>query len=317
MLTDYSKSMILGLLVWCYGLAPLVGAEETITPSHLYQTTEDIILEIKLLRETIGIDTIPLEPEPQSDKLPVHVYSKGLEVLEKIARTQRKLGMLPAEVGEIPLKVITFADIMQLLNSLLAELRHIKEQLLVADEIDAAALVGGKTASQVYEHLWTASYLLDGLIKPLQPADVYRHLQYLHDELRLIAAKLEITLDLDPEAINEVKKIKNIGQQALLALYKISSLERRLGMEAVNIPDMTLARITFSDIYDMTNILLAEMVRIKVQLKIELPRGERPLPPRKQPNEVFAQIQLLVANLDKLIETIANQNKKIATEVVN
>ncbi|MDY6994904.1 MAG: hypothetical protein SVR94_20145, partial [Pseudomonadota bacterium] len=266
MLTDYSKQIILGWLIWCYGLAPLVNAEETITPSHLYQITEDIISEIKHLRETIGVDTIPLEPEPQSDKLPVHVYSKALEVLEKISRTQRKLGMLPAKVEEIPLKVITFEDIMQLLQTLLAELRHIKQQLLVKDEIKAAALVGGKTASQVYERLWQASYLLDGLIEPLQPSDVYRHLQYLHDELRLIAAKLEITLDLEPPDLSEVKKIKNIGQQALLALYKISSLERRLGMEAVNIPDMTLARITFSDIYDMTNILLAEMVRIKVHL---------------------------------------------------
>lgn len=317
MLTDYSKYMILGWLIGCYGLIPRVSAEETITPSHLYQITEDIISEIKHLRETIGIDSIPLEPEPQSDKLPVHVYSKALEVLEKISRTQRKLGMLPAEMAEIPLKVITFEDIMELLQTLLAELRHIKQQLLVKEEIKAAALVGGKTASQVYERLWQASYLLDGLIEPLQPSDVYRHLQYLHDELRLIAAKLEITLDLEPPDLSEVKKIKNIGQQALLALYKISSLERRLGMEAINIPDMTLARITFSDIYDMTNILLAEMVRIKVHLKIELPRGDRPLPPRKQPSEVFAQIQLLVANLDKLIETIANQKKNLATEMVN
>jgi hypothetical protein len=305
----YYSTIIFGWLI-----TQIAFAAETITPSHVYQKVENIILEIDILRETIGVEGIPTEPEPQSDKTPIHVYSKGLEVLEKVARVQRKLGMVPVEVGEIPLKQIKPADVFQLVEVILTELRSIKKQLLITEKSEPTELVGGKTPSQVYEELWVASYMLDGLIEPIQPNEVYRNIQYLDDELRLIAAKLNATLDLDPPKIKGRKRLKNIGQQALLALYKISSLERRLGMEAASIPDMTLARITSSDIYDITNVLMAELVHIKVHLKIELPRGDRPMPPRKRPNEVFAQMQLVVNNLDKLIQAVAAQNKATSKE---
>ncbi|MBE9563384.1 MAG: hypothetical protein IMF12_11045, partial [Proteobacteria bacterium] len=83
-----------------------VLAEEEKTPSHVYQVTENIVSEIGILREAIGVDDEPNEPEAQRGKTPIHVYGKGLELLEKISKAQRKLGMTPAEVGEIPLRDI-------------------------------------------------------------------------------------------------------------------------------------------------------------------------------------------------------------------
>ncbi len=284
---------------------------ESVTPSHIYQVTEDIILEIEVLRESIGVDEEPKEPEPQRSKSPIHIYSKGLEVLEKISRAERKLGMFPTQVGEIPLREIKPADALDITKKILLELQSMKEQLYIKDKIENAPIVGGKMYAQVYENLWLASYMLDGLIPPIKPKDVSRNLQYLQDELRLIATNIGVSIDLDVPKEEGRKRLKEVGQQALLALYKVSDLESRLsGMAAASVPDVTLVRISSSDIYDLTNILLAEMVRIKVHLKIDLPRGSsQPTTGRVKTNEVFAQMRLVVINLEKMIKAIAAKNK--------
>ncbi|MDM8564429.1 hypothetical protein QUF74_02115 [Candidatus Halobeggiatoa sp. HSG11] len=282
-----------------------VLAEEEKTPSHVYQVTENIISEIEILREAIGVDDEPNEPEAQRGKTPIHVYGKGLELLEKISKAQRKLGMTPAEVGEIPLREIKPADVFELVSAILLQLQNMKEQLVISDKIEEAKLVGAKMPSDVYENLWLASYMLDGLVPSIKPADVYRNIQYIHGEMRLIATKLDVSLDLEAPEITGRKRLKNIGQQALFALYKISELEKRIAMTAASVPEVTLVRIRSSDIYDLTNMLVAEMVRIKVHLKIDLPRGEQPTPHKVKTNEVFGQMHLVVKNLETMIKTVA------------
>lgn len=282
---------------------PLAVAEEQeITPSHVFQKTEDVLAEIELLREVIGITDVPVEPEPQSGKTPIHAYGKGLEVLEKVSRAERKLGMVPAEVGEIPLKEVKPADVFQLVESILLELRNIKRQLVISGTITEAEFAGAKTPSHVYENLWYASYMLDGLAGEITPDYVYRNIQYLLDEMNLIAAKTGAILKLEPDAIKGRQRVKNVAQQGLLALYKMTNFQRRLNMNAAGVPNITLSRITPSDVYDITNMLMAEMVRIKVHLGIQLPRGEYPVPSRKSPNDVFGMMQLVVQNMDTLIK---------------
>ena len=301
------SSLIYAVLLPALLCIPITAtSQEPVTPSHLFQISEDIISEIEILREAIGVDEEASEPEGQRNKSAIQVYSKGLEVLEKIAKTQRKLGMNPAKVGEIPLKEINAADVHELVKIILLELQGIKKQLVITEEIKAAKLVGAKMYAHVYENMWLASYMLDGLIPPIKAKDVYRNIQYLQDELRLIATNLNVgDLQLEAKEVDERKRLKDIGQQALLALYKISDLENRLsGMTAASVPQVTLVRIRSSDIYDLTNMLLAEMVRIKVHLKISLQRGQHGLPGRVKPNDVFAQMKLVVDNLEKILKAV-------------
>ncbi|MDM8569116.1 hypothetical protein QUF50_06360 [Thiotrichales bacterium HSG1] len=292
-----------------------VLAEEEKTPSHVYQVAEDIISEIEILRESIGIDDIPNEPEAQRGKAPIHVYGKGLELMEKISKAQRKLGMTPVEVGEIPLREVSPGDVFELVSAILLQLRNMKEQLVISDKIEEAKLVGAKMPSDVYENLWMASYMLDGLVPPIKPKDVYRNIQYLHGEMRLIATKLGVSLDLNAPEVTGRKRLKNIGQQALFALYKVSELEKRItGLAAASVPEVILVRIRSSDIYDLTNMLMAEMVRLKVHFNIDLPRGNEATPPKVKTNEVFAQMHLVVKNLEKLIKAVAANAASDATK---
>ena len=274
---------------------------EEVTPSHVYQATSDLISEIEILRDAMGVTVYPVEAELQEDRAPVHVYSKSLEVLEKISAAQRRLGMPPAPIGQIPVKDIKPGDVYRSVQNSLAEVRRIKEQLVIEDEIRPAPLEGGKTPTYVYQHLGDASFLLDGLVgHPIDPNDVYNHIVYLHEEMELIAAKLKVALELTPPAVDQRKRMKEVAQQVLRATFKIINLQTRLGMDASGVPQITLVRVSPAEVYEATNVLLAEMVRIKAHLDIDLPRVDQALSRNKRPRDVFGQVLLLIKNLDIL-----------------
>ena len=278
-------------------------AQETneITLSHVYQATSDLISEIEILRDAIGVTVYPVEAEIPEDRAPVHVYAKSLEVLEKISASQKRLGMAPARIEQIPVKEIRPKDVYGSVQNCLVELRRIKEQLVIDDAIPPAPFEGGKTPSAVYKHLGDASFLLDGLVgHPIDPNDVHTHIVFLHDEMELIAAKLKVALELDPPVVEGRKRMKEVAQQVLRATFKVINLQTRLGMDASGVPEITLVRVSPAEVYEATNILLAEMVRIKAHLGIQLPRTEHAPSRNKKPRDVFAQVLLLIKNLDVL-----------------
>ena len=280
------------------GAAP---AQTDVTPSHVYQATSDLIAEIEIVRDAMGVTVYPVEAEAAEDRAPIHTYAKSLEVLEKISASQKRLGMKPAKIGQIPVKQIEAKDVYRSVQTNIAEVRRMKTQLVIEDAIVPAPLDGGKTPSDVYEHLGDASFLLDGLVgHPTDPNDVHTHLVYLHDEMELIAAKLKVALDLDPPAVNGRKRMKEVAQQVLRATFKVVNLQTRLGMDASGVPQMTLVRVSPAEVFEATNILLAEMVRIKAHLDIDLPRVEHAPSRNKKPRDVFAQALLLIKNLDAL-----------------
>ncbi|MCY3838128.1 MAG: hypothetical protein OXH09_05715 [Gammaproteobacteria bacterium] len=292
---------------WVDAIGDWLGdSNEKVTPSHVFRATLDLIGEIRILREELGADDYPPEAERQEDRAPVHVYAKTLEVMSKVARAQRRLGMEAAEVGQIPIKVVEPRDVLGSVAGVLAELRKIKAQMVIEREIDPAPFAGGKTPSLVYKNLADASFLLDGLAgRPLTPNDVYLNTLYILDELELIAAKLRARLSLDAPAVEGRKMPKDVAQQVLRASYKMVNLQTRLGMDASSVPNLTLVRVTPSEVYDATNMLLAELTRIKHHLDINVPRQNRPDPRNKAPTDVFGQVLLIIENLDRMAQSAA------------
>lgn len=277
-----------------------------ITPSHVFQATSDLIAEIEILREAMGISDYPSEAEPQEGRAPVHVYAKTLEIMRKVSRVQRKFGITPSEVGQIPVKNIVPKDVFGHVQAIIEELRRVKGQLVIEDEIQPAPFEGRKTPSFVYKNLGDASFLLDGLVgRPITPNDVYGNVLRIHDEMELVAAKLGADLELDPPAVNGRKRPKQVAQQMLRATYKVINLQTRLGMDASSVPTLTLVRVTPSEVFEVTNLLLAEMARIKTHLNIELPHASRGEERNKTPTDVFVQVLRMIKNLDVLAKEAA------------
>ena len=279
-----------------------VAQESGVTPSHVYQMAADLISEIEIVREAMGVTDYPLEAEPAEDRSPIHVYSRTLELRRKISAAQKRLGMAPAPSDQIPVRQIQPKDVIVSVQTAFAEVRRIKEQLVIEDEIEPAPFEGGKTPSLVYQVIGDASFMMDGLVgRPTDINDVYRNLAALHGDMELVAAKLKVALELDPpEAKKKKRKLKEIGQQMIRGTFKLVNLQTRLGLDASGVPQVTLVRVAPANLYEVINIMNSEMVRIKVHLGVLLPHEEPSIPRNKKPRDLFQLALLVIRNLDHL-----------------
>ena len=279
------------------------SSADEITPSHVYQATLDLISEIYVLREAMNITDRPVETTVQHHQAPIHAYTKCFELLEKTARLQRRLGMIPVEVKSITVRVVDQSDVYHAIRAIIEELRRVKRQMVIKSTIQAAPFAGGKAPSLVYENLMYASLLLDGLVgRSTTPNDVYLHVMRVHDEMALIAAKLGIRLEIEPPSVKDRKQPMAVAQQVVRAAYKIIHLQSLLGIEASSIPNYSLENVTSADVYDATNFLLAEIVRIKSHLNVRLASRERRQAHDRTTTDVFAQVLLVIKNLDIMSE---------------
>ena len=287
------------------------GDYAEVTHSDVYRATVDLIGELDILRDVQGIaDERPAEPSLQSDQHAIHAFVKSLVVMDKTARVQRRLGMIPVEVRSVQVGPTAPHHVLRSVDAVLEELRRIKRQLVVTKEIEPALLAGGKTPSLVYQRLSHASLLLDALVgRPPSSNEFYMYVSQLHDQMKPLGAKLGAVLEREPPAVEGVRAPVECGQQVLRAIYKAVNLQSRLGMDASSVPDLTLEQASASDIFGAANILLAEIVRIKIHLRIDTPSAERLQASNKHWRDVFAQLLLVVANLDHLIRAVEESGK--------
>ena len=281
-----------------------------VQPSHVFQAVQDLISEIRLVRAATGVTDFPPEAEFLEDRSPIHTYAKSLGVLEKLSRIQHRLGVPEVRVGQIPIKEIGARDVIAIVDYLLDEVRRLKLHLGVTRQISPAALETGKTSSMIYKSLADVSFLLDGLLgRPLSPDDVYGNALYILDEVALIASHLQVPLALELPSPDGPKRASDVAQQLLRATYKVLNLQAGLRMNASAIPTSALVRVTPSENFEATNLMLAELVRIKLHLGIDDLRDERVEEPEgKSSTDVFALVRLIIRNLDRVMRNTGAQS---------
>jgi hypothetical protein len=302
------NSLNIFLLAILFTLSPLTQAQTDITPSRVFQATQQLVSEIEILRNAFTVRGYPPNPEQQEDRSPIHAYAKSLEVLQKLIWIEQKYNIAPSPLGQIPIKAVTPEDVLDSVSNLLDEVARIKKQLGIKASAKTPALPQGKTPSDVYNNINLASLLLDGIVgRSLSLNDVFRTTQYAIDEMQLIAEQLKVKLDLQPPGpgFKHRKLPKDIAQQVYLAVNRIIDLQESLKMNASIVPNLTMVRITPTEIYDATSALLAELVRIKHYLDIRIPLKERSLPFAKRADDVFANMRLINKNLDLLNSSVA------------
>ena len=288
--------------------AEVAGSRAAAEPSDAYSAVQDLIGEITVLREELGARDHPPEAELIEARAPVHVYAKTREVLAKVTDAQRRLGVPVGVVGRMPLEEIDATDVLANIRYTLDELRKIKTHMGIARQIVPAPPGPGTTASIIYKGLADASFLLDAVRgHPLTPDDVHRNAMAVLDEIVIIATRFDVAPELQPEVVEGEKKQIDVARQILRATYKVINLQSRLDMEASIVPAISLVRVTPSETYDAINVLLAELVRVKLHLGIDIAPDPRPdSPTGKSSNDCFAVAALIVRNLNKVSRAIAS-----------
>jgi len=279
-----------------------IGYTQNITPSLVYQQTDRIIGEIRLIRKQKSVVDTPRDPGKQIKKFPLHVFTKGLEVLRKISRLQKELAMTSVEIPLIPLKKITPREVYHLTEIILEELRNIKSKFGIKKSITTPTFVKGKSPANVYENLWRASFLMDGLTSSIKPEDVYRNVQYMIAEINIIASHLGIKLTSQNIKIDSKKTPKDVLVENFVNMYMFARLERKLKMTPSYIPPLPGGKMTPANVYDTTSMILAELIRIKVNLGIDKRYKPVVIPIGKTPTDVYQQVKVFQNFLKQLLD---------------
>ena len=288
----------------------LPPASEAVTLAHTHRAAGDLVAEIEVLRRAQGVTVDPVPAEPgDGHRTPTHAFLESLEVMEKAARVQRRFGMSAFEVVPMPAGDVALHDIHRNVRTVIEELRRVKRQLVIEERIEPAPLEVDPAPALLHARLAGASALLDGLVgRPVSSNDVYMHVLRVRAVAHPLAAGLGVALELDPpapQAKAETKASKEVAQQILIATYKVIHLQSRLGMAPSDVPDAPRGDVTPGEVYEATNRLLVELLRIKAHLAIEAPAAPRHETRGMQPGDAFAQVQRLIADLDRMSKAVA------------
>ena len=295
------------------------GISETLvgnyTPSHAYQVTLDLLLEVAVLRRALGVTGEVSPTSDRQDKTAFHAYTVSVEVMEKAGRIQRRLGMLPVEVGRMPIGEVTMDNVHAHVLAIIEELRRVKRQLIIEEEIQPTSFVGGKAPSTVYDNLHSASILMDGLVgRSATINDVYRRIRRIRGEMELVSAELGVKFTVGLPVVDAEKHSRDVAQQLLRATYKVIILQSNLGTDASTAPVVMLDDPTPGKAYEVANLLLTELLRVKAHLGIKESPASREPSRVSDATEVFAQVLLILRNLEVTIRAAEKAHQPVTEE---
>jgi len=255
------------------------------------------VAEIDVLKAHYSPDATSRVPGFQVGKTTVHAYTKAIELLNKIQKFQREKQLPALSVPALPKKRVRSKHILALVELALSELRKINSQLnLKAQQVKEDT--SSKTASDLYEKIWQASYLMDALVEPTTARDVLHSTLMIESGLIDIAKRMNKPIEFATVQSVSGKKAVDVTISLYKLLYKVAKLERKLKLKPLFVPAFPAGDVLAGDAFDTAGSVIADLTRIALKLKIS------PIAKVEQPasnisiNDVYAQ----VVRLNKAVE---------------
>ena len=305
---------LLFVAVLAFAVALPVGAQEMpgsmtpggMTPSDVHQHARWVIAEIRAIREHEGVTETPRDPGTQLNKLPIHVYQKAVEVMGKVGRYQQSLGMEPMEVNALPFTALTPEVVNEPVDAILVNLRAVKDELGMTETVPQPEFIPGRNPTEVYELLWRASYMMDGLTEAIRPTDVYAKQRQAVADLTIVAQALDVSLPDERETFNG-KEPRDVLMENYVNMYRLARIQRELGIEPFYVPPLPGGELTPANVFDTAGTLIGELHRIKAELGVE-----RQTPPLqtvngKTPDDVYAEAKFIQDGLDRLLQAASER----------
>jgi hypothetical protein len=278
-----------------------INATAAQTPSEVFMQTQRAIAEVTLIRTSKGNKADYKKVGVQKKKRPLHVYGKCIEVVEKIARLQKKEGVSVSKIPSLPMRNITPSEVYQCTQTMIDGLRTVKSSLGITSTIEEPSQAVKKTPSHVYRNMWQLSYLLDTLVAQTSPNEVYRNTQVMMTELEAIAKNKAVSLSAIVPIEAKNKTPKHVLLSCLKGLNNLKKVQKKLKAPALSVPKMPAGKkILPSDVYDCTNTQLTELHALKIKIGITKPKNRLATPTGKTPSDVYVLMAHYSAQLKQL-----------------
>lgn len=272
-----------------------------VSPADVFHQVRLINVEIEALKQQKAPDKAIRVPGIQIGKTAVHAYTKGLELLEKIQRYQRRYQLPLLTIPDFPKKRVKSKHLLALMTFTEQEIKKITAPLNLKTAT-VKADKKSKTASDVYELIWRGSYIMDALIEPIKPADVIRNGLMIESGLIAIGKKLNKDVVLPAAKSYTDKKPVDVTIQLYKMLYTLAKLERKLKLKPLIVPVFPAGEIKPEDAYDASGNVLSDISRILIKLKIDSVKRIDVPQVKVTPNDVYAQVERLNSAAQSLLK---------------
>lgn len=228
---------------------------EDVQPAHCYARAQRLLAEVTLVREELGR---PEDGRPVPEVTGAHpreVYFEAIASWRKAERLAREVGVRTTRApdGSLSLRDIRPGHVLRMIDSVLAEVEDIKQQLQITERAEEPALEPARQPSDVLATLVRANRELSrALERPFAPSDVYQAVAQasaLATRLGAVAA---------PAAHERRKRPVNCYEKLSACLTAVAAKIEARGEHALAARG-TPPDVLPGDVYDLASLVLGEV----------------------------------------------------------
>ena len=260
-----------------FAVAPLSFCS-MLQADELYQyTPSDVYTEALRIKGDISIISSHFNAENGENPLPVktslkprNAWQKSYEIMVKINILREKYGLPRMEEVQVkPLKNLDPGLTHEQVRRILTELDIFMTRVGISSRTPKAKQQTKKTPADVYNLLNVISTQLDAIIgESFVPSHVFSQTMRVLDDLNLILARLNVYERIGPPNKDTRAQPQDVYQIALQLMDEIHRLQMMASVESVDFRLFKVGTITPADVFDLTQMLLAEIQPIKAHLRI-------------------------------------------------
>lgn len=257
------------LLVWIASIDASNSFEKSMTPSKVYRKVTQLHKEISLIKEHLGISKMPKYVDVQTKLLPRHAWQRTYEIFVKIniLREKYNLPIIEPVNMEPTLEldpVFTYEQILRLIQ----EVEILKLRFDIDKEIEDVGIYSNKSPTDVYNRLNILSRELDIINgKEFTPSYVFGEVVRIYEDFDSIFKQLSIDDQITPPIKKHSKSTsKDSYNIALELLDSIKKIEMNARLKTVEFYAFKREDITPSDVFEITQIILAELQLFKAYI---------------------------------------------------
>jgi len=282
------------------------------TPNDVFGLSEHILRKLEYIKVQKGIKIRARETTYIYELKPIHVYEKGIENLEKLAKLKENEGIRASQVPNPTTENITPSEVYELILRLDDELGIMYKNVFLDNialhsyrAISGKKQYNKKTSSDVYDNLWKISYELDTILnEEYTPNETYVLAKNIESDL-LLMQKYFLGKNLSVKHKKyKVKRPSDVFAKSLQILKKLELIKRRGNFKSAKIILSQDEIVTPTSVYNALRIISATISEIDVFYAIPRVQEVSVLTTSKTPTDVYE----VVENIEYMLSSIIKES---------
>ncbi|MBN2823866.1 MAG: hypothetical protein JXQ76_00970 [Campylobacterales bacterium] len=245
--------------------------EKSITPSKVYTKLMELHAQVHLIKEHFGLKGEPSFRTIKSQLQPRHAWQRTYEIFIKINILRQKYH-LPAikPVNMQPTLNLSPSLTYEQVLRLLQEVKILKLHLGISQEVGVVEEYTNQTPTDVYNILNTISRDFDLInAQEFTPSYVFGELIRIYEDFQVIFNHFKIDDQTTPPSKNSHATPLDSYRIGLELLSVLAQIEKSMGLESIDFYAFRRNEVTASDVFEITQIILAEIQMIKANIGLE------------------------------------------------